>query len=63
LSTVYLEFAAGIEQVKVDCPFGEPNDQADFPAGFASKYPLQALQLASGKTWICHEKKASKGRN
>jgi hypothetical protein len=48
--------------MKVDRAFGEPNDQADFPAGFASKYPLQALQLASGKAWICHEKKAPNER-
>jgi hypothetical protein len=63
LSTVDIEFAAGVKKVKIDCPLRKADDQPYFPAGFARRYPFQALQLAPGKTWMCHEKRSPEDAN
>jgi len=57
LSAKNLKFAAAIQQVKVDGTFCQTEDHADFPTGFASGNPFQALQFSPGQTWLCHKKR------
>jgi hypothetical protein len=46
LTAIYVEFSAGVEQMKIDRSFAEPQNEGGFPTGFAKGHPFEAFEFS-----------------